>query len=82
MSKCVSDEGVERVLTCQVCEVSKGLLSVKKLTAAGHRVVMDENVAFIEDKTTGEKIWLEEVGGMYALRLWVPTGFQGQGTRQ
>ena len=55
---------------------------MKKLTAAGHRVVMDENVAFIEDKTTGEKIWLEEVGGMYALRLWVPTGFQGQGTRQ
>ena len=67
----VSAEGVTRSITAQVCDVNKGLLSVKKVTAAGNRVVFGDNEAYIEDMTTGDKMWLEQVGGMYALKLWV-----------
>ena len=36
--KATSAEGVVRSITAQVCDVNKGLLSVKKITAAGNRV--------------------------------------------
>ena len=68
----ISSEGVQRGLTMQVCDVNKGLLSVSKIVALGHRVVFDkENGSYIEDTTSGERLWLQERGGMYILRLWV-----------
>ena len=70
-----SEEGFKRQLAAQVCEVNKNLLSVRKITKAGNRVVFDEDGSYIEDKQTGEKMWLEEEGGMYAIDLWVETGF-------
>ena len=51
-------------------DVSKALLSVKKIVAAGSRVVFDEE-CYIEDRTTGEVTWLREEQGMYMLKLWV-----------
>ena len=59
----VTEEGVTRSLTAQVCEVNQGLLSVKKCIKAGNRVVFDEDTgSYIQDKQTGEKIWLEDRG--------------------
>ena len=62
-----------RNLTAQVCEVNKALLSVKRVVQAGNKVVFDADGSYIEDKSTGEKMWLREENGMYMLRMWVKT---------
>ena len=72
--KGVSDEGVARGITVQVCEVSKPLLSVSKLVKAGNRVVFEESGSCIEDIKTGEVMKLHSDGGMYMLKLWVKRG--------
>ena len=66
-----SAEGVRRNITAQVCDVNKALLSVKKVVAAGNRVVFEEEGGYIEDRLTGDCMWLEEAGGMYMLSMWV-----------
>ena len=65
-------EGLSRRITAQVCEVNKALLSVHKLVKAGNRVVFDQDGSYIEERATEEKIWLQEQGGMYMLKMWVP----------
>ncbi len=71
----MSDEGLKRNLTAQVCDVNKALLSVHKVVKAGNRGVFDEDGSYIESRWTGEKMWMTESNGMYMLRLWVRTGF-------
>ena len=66
-------KGMARNLTAQVCEVNKALLSVKRIVQAGNKVVFDADGSYIEDKSTGEKMWLREENGMYMLRMWVKT---------
>ena len=67
----VSTEGAVRSITAQVCDVNKALLSVKKVVAAGNRVVFDQTGSYIEDTQSGEKMWLTEEEGMYYLTMWV-----------
>ena len=39
---------------------------------AGNKVVFgDDEGSYIEDKLTNERIFTEEEGGMYALKIWV-----------
>ena len=66
-----TEEGLQRSMKAQVCEVNKALLSVNKLVQSGNRVVFDETGSYIEDKLTSERIWLREQGGMYMLKMWV-----------
>ena len=70
-----SHEGCERGLTAQVCDVNEALLSVSRMVKTGHRVVFDEDESYVEDKIMGEKMWLTEENGMYALQLWVKASF-------
>ena len=80
----VSHEGISRHITAQVCEVNKGLLSVRRMVAAGNRLVLDGQGSYMEDPQTGEIMNLEERQGMYILRLWtkVPrTTFRGRAPR-
>ena len=72
-----SEEGARKSITAQVADVNKGLLSVRKIVAAGNRVVFDTD-SYIEDKQTGGKMWLTEAQGMYMLNMWVKRGFKGQ----
>ena len=72
--KGISDDGVTRSITAQVCSVNKALLSVRKIIRAGNRVVFDEDGCYVEDKRTQEKMWMREEGGMFMLRLWVKAG--------
>ena len=55
-----SDEGISRDVTAQVCEVTKGLMSVHKLVSKGNRVVFARDRSYIEDAKTGEKMFLQE----------------------
>ena len=68
-----SEEGVVRRVTAQVCAVTKALMSVKRVVAAGHRVVFDDK-SYVEDLDTGERMYMEEKDGMYILKLWVRNG--------
>ena len=70
----VSEEGVTRSITAQVCSVNKALMSVKRVMKAGNGVVFDEDGTYVEDKQTGERIWAKEDGGMFMVRMWVKRG--------
>ena len=75
-----SEDGQVRCVTAQVCDVNKSLLSVRKVTKAGNRVVFEDGYGYIEDKVSGEKMYMVEKDGLYVLKLWVPAGgFSGQG---
>ena len=66
-----SEEGTVRSITTQVCEVNKGLLSVRKVVEAGNRVVFDSTGSYIEDKKTHERMYMRDEAGMYMLRMYV-----------
>ena len=65
-----SEEGVKRQITAQVCEVNKGLLSVRRMVQAGNTVVFTKKGSYIEDDHTRERMHMEEKNGMYMLKLW------------
>ena len=54
-------------------------MNVSKIARAGNRVIFDSDGSYIEEKETGEKLWMTEVGGMYSVKMWVSrngaTGF-------
>jgi hypothetical protein len=74
----VGEGGEMRGMTAQVCEVNKALLSVSKMVKQGNKVVFEEEGAYVEDRHTGERMYLKESGGMYMMKLWVKSGFLGQ----
>ena len=51
-----NEDGQVRCVTAQVCDVNKSLLSVRKVTKAGSRVMFDDGFGYIEDKVTGERM--------------------------
>ena len=71
----VGEQGEMRKMTAQVCEVNKALLSVSKVVNAGNRVVFEAEGSYVQDRTTMEKMYLKEVGGMYMMKMWVKKGF-------
>jgi len=70
----VTSGGIGRKVKAQVCDVDTALMSVKKIVTNGNRVVFDDE-SYIEDKVTGERMMLEERGGMYMLKLWAKGDF-------
>ena len=66
----VTEEGVMRNVKAQICAVTTSLLSVKRIVGSGHRVVFDEE-SYVEDRSTGERMNLEERDGMYMVKFWV-----------
>ena len=72
-----TEDGVKRKILAQVCEVNKALLSVSKVVGHGNKVVFGEldeygqQMHYIEDNATKERLWIVEENGMYALKMWV-----------
>ena len=58
-----------------MCDVSQSLLSVRKVVAAGNKVVFAKEGSYIESVKDGSRIWLQENQGMYTLKMWVKRGF-------
>ena len=44
-------------------------MAVSKIASKGNWVVFDDHGSFIEEKTTGERIWMKQVEGMYHIKL-------------
>ena len=66
-----TDSGLEHYLTAQVTEVNKALLSVSKIVGKGCKVVFDREDSYIENKSSGEWIPLEERNGKNVLNMWI-----------
>ena len=71
----VGEEGCMRKMKAQVCDVNKPLLSVNRMVQAGNRVVFENGNNYVEDLSSGERMYLTEKGGMYMLKLWVKNPF-------
>ena len=69
----VSTEGIQKELKAQVCEISKGLLSVSRVVDAGNRVVFSPKGSYIEDEH-GRRMHMEKKRGLYILKLWTKNG--------
>ena len=54
-----------------MCDVNKALLSVRKMAKAGNKAVFDDGASYIENKASGQKMWMREENGMYILKFWV-----------
>ena len=65
------ENGSMRSLTAQVCTVDKSLMSVSKIARVGHRVTFDDDGAFIEFRSSGERIWMNESNGMYTFKMGI-----------
>ena len=66
-----TNEGMQRCIRAQVCDLNKPLLSVRKLVTAGNSVVFDPERSYNQDGWSGEKMWLSDNGGMLTLKLWM-----------
>ncbi len=62
-----ASEWMARNLAAQVCEVSRALLSARKVVQAGNKLVFDSDGSLIEDKRTGQRMWLKEENGLRLL---------------
>ena len=72
----VGEEGMVRRMKAQVCDVNKALLSVRRVTQMGNKVVFEPGGGggYIENESTGEQLRFKENGGMYALKMWIHKG--------
>ena len=66
----VSEEGIGLKLDFDLAKVTRPLLSVFKMTAAGHKVQFNEVGGFIQVKGSNQKIKLRSEGRLYMLDLW------------
>ena len=72
-------KGVVGQMTFQVVKVAKALGSVSKIYQAGHRVVFNPEGSYIQDKGSGEVMWLEEKNGLCVLPAkYAPPGWKPQ----
>ena len=64
-----------RAMRFTVCDVSKALGSVSQMCKVGHRVVFNPpwspHGSYIEQVSSGERMWLQEEGGLYVLKTKV-----------
>ena len=70
--RAVSSEGCDRWFSAEVTDVDKPLLSVALIVAAGCKVIFDRHGSYTEQPDSGEYIELEQTGGLYTLKMWVP----------
>ena len=66
-----TNSGINAVMRFQVAKVTKALGAVKKICAAGNRVVFDDAGSYIEDKGSGIKTKIREDSGRCLLDLFV-----------
>ena len=66
----VAENGLVRGMKMQVCDVNKALLSVRRMTETGNKVVLEAGGGYIESKT-GERVKLHMKDGLYMMKMWV-----------
>ncbi len=64
-------DGGMRQMTFQLAAVNKALGSVSQIVSNGNRVVFEPSGSFIQNLSTGERLWLRETNGVYVLDVLV-----------
>ena len=81
----MTQEGSLRDMRFIVCEVSKALASVSQMCRTGHRGVFNPpwspSGSYIEHINIGERMWLNEEGGLYVLKTKVAPSSRQTGRR-
>ena len=72
--KAQTQGGSTRKVTAQVCDVSKPLMSVKKMVEAGNTVVFGPEGNYVYDGSNGEVMEMESKNGLFMLKAWVKAG--------
>lgn len=65
-----TENGAKVKMVAQVADVTKSLLSVRRVVDRGGTVVFKKGYGWIET-SAGRKVWLRQKEGMYVVRLWV-----------
>ena len=60
-----------RRLTCKIGPVRKMLLSVNDMFSKGNTVVFDSQRNYVENVTTGDWAPIEQMSGIFIMKLWV-----------
>ena len=67
----------------QTSEIERPLISASQLAAFGNNVIFNKAGGTIVHEQSGRKTLLHKRGGIYVLRMWIPTspaqGFAGRG---
>ena len=78
-----TDEGLSAGMMFQTAEIERPLISASQLAASGNNVVFSKTGGTIVHEQSGKRTLLHKRGGIYVLRMWIPTdpaqGFAGRG---
>lgn len=66
-----TEGGETRIMTFQVAEVSKQLASAGRITAKEHRIVFDDEGAYIMHKTAKGRIKLHKEGHVFVMKTQI-----------
>ena len=61
----------------QIAEVERPLIAASQLGAAGNKVELEEHGGLIINKKSGRTIPLGRKGGVYVMRMYIPTARAG-----
>ena len=64
--------GYKRALNASVTDVDRPLLSVAQMVQKGGKVVFSPQGSYVEHPKTGERLALEQKGGLFMLKMWIP----------
>ena len=67
-----TSNGTGKMLTAQVTDVHKPLLSVSQIVSKGGKVVFSKDKSYIESRDGKEKTFMEKKGNLYSLKMWLP----------
>ena len=68
----VTEEGYKRALNASVTDVDRPLLSVAQIVQKGGNVVFSPQGSYVEHPKTKERLTLEQKGGLFMLKMWIP----------
>ena len=68
----VTEEGYKRALNASVTDVDRPLLSVAQIVQKGGKVVFSPQGSYVEHHKTRERLALEQKGGLFMLKMWIP----------
>ena len=78
-----TDEGFPGGLLFQTANIERPLISASQLAASGNNVVFSKTGGTIVHEQSGRRTTLHKRGGIYVLRMWLPTdpdpSFPGRG---
>ena len=78
----LADNGTKMNVIAQASDVTKPLASAREILKGGNRIVMEENVSYIENMKTKKRIPIQRKNGMFIVTMKVADEKQPYGESQ